>query len=80
MVETLFKLGCLMFACFTAFAYLLVSFEEQTIVTRQPQLVYTTPAVLAQKKGCECCTERRARMEQMIQQARARKQAEANRP
>ena len=77
MVENLFKLGCLMFICFIAFAYLIVSLEQKAVTTRKQMPTYVVtpeaPAVVEQKKACGCCTERIARFREKLQQARERK-------
>ena len=79
MVENLFKLGCLMFACFIAFAYLLVAVERDTVATRQPTPIYATPVqtstVTEKKRSCGCCTERTAKLREKMEQARKHRQA-----
>ena len=74
MVENLFKLGCLMFACFIAFAYLLVAVERDAAATRQPTPIYATPVetstVTKKKRSCGCCAEWIAKLREKMEQAR----------
>lgn len=87
MVETLFKLACLMVSGFIALAYLAVSFENQANAKKAAPVVYTTVSenttAPAKKKNCNCCAERREqarrfmeRRRKMVKQARERAQAE----
>lgn len=88
MVETLFKLGCLMLCGCIAFTYLLVSFEDQVsaTVTKTVSTVYTTVsknAMPTKKKNCSCCEERKEqarrlmeRRRKMVQQAQKRARTE----
>lgn len=90
MVETLFKLGCLMLCGCIAFTYLFVSFEDQAsvTVTKTGPAVYTTVsknAMLAKKKNCSCCEERKEQARQLMERRRkmvqqAQKRARTERP
>lgn len=79
MVNTLFKLGCAMFICVVAFAYLLVYMESQAMTTRAPLSVYTTaqktPSASREQKGCSCCAERMAKLRERMNQQRAHEKA-----
>ena len=44
MVETLFKLGCLMCVCFIAVAYLFLAFEKESTATRHATPLSVAPA------------------------------------
>ena len=80
MVETLFKLGCLMCVCFIAVAYLFLAFEKESTATRHATPLSVAPAetsaVAAKKKSCQCCAERMQRVRERLRHARARRQTE----
>lgn len=76
MVENLFKLSCLMFVCFIAFAYLLVAVENKATATFLYVVPAETSAVAEKKKACGCCAERMERVRKKLQQARERRQTE----
>ena len=88
MVETLFKLGCLMLCGCIAFAYLLVSFEDRAsaTATKTAPVGYTTVSKNAapkKEKNCSCCEERKEqarrlmeRRRKMVQQAQKRARTE----
>ena len=79
MIETLFKLGCLMFACFIASAYLILAVEETAIARKSTAISVKpseTPSGTEKQKSCECCAARMARLRAQILQARKRAQTQ----
>lgn len=76
MIENLFKLGCLMLSGVIAFAYLIVSFENQASATaiKVGSTIYTTATKnatpSARKKNCSCCDERKEQARRLMRRGR----------